>query len=190
MQLTTHILKDFNPQQLKDQFKNGMERQYVALMMDVVGRGLVTASYTDEVVRHEIRGFPVGYVVSMNVFPRGPQFAAQVQSDHGLKLVNDYSQKPDLTITFKHMHHAFLVLSFQESTARAFANDRMIADGEVSAAIRLVRCLNRMESLILPKIIAQLAVKSYPKDLKLIAKLHGATKIYSRVAQSYLQRSK
>ena len=189
MQLTTNILKAFNPQQLKDQFKNGMERQYVALMMDVVGRGLATASYTDEVVRHEIGGFPVGYVVSMKVFPAGPQFVAQVQSDHGLKLLNDYDQKPDLTITFKHMHHAFLVFSFQESTARAFANDRMIADGEVSAAIRLVRCLNRMEALILPKAIAQLAVKSYPKDLTFTSKLRGATKIYTRVAQSYLHRS-
>ena len=31
----------------------------------------------------------------------------------------------------------FLVFSFQESTAQAFANDRMIADGDVSSAIRL-----------------------------------------------------
>lgn len=39
-----------------------------------------------------------------------------------------------------------LLVFFQESTAQAFANDRMIADGDVSAAIRLVRCLNKMES--------------------------------------------
>jgi hypothetical protein len=45
--------------------------------------------------------------------------------------------KPDLTITFKHLTHAFLVFSFQESTAQAFANDRMIADGDVSSTISL-----------------------------------------------------
>jgi hypothetical protein len=41
----------------------------------------------------------------------------------------------------------------------------MIADGDVSSAIRLVRCLNKMEALILPKLIASLAVKEYPAEL-------------------------
>lgn len=48
-----------------------------------------------------------------------------------------------------------------------FANDRMIADGDISNAIRLVRCLNKMEALILPKMVAQLAVKEYPSNLSL-----------------------
>lgn len=43
----------------------------------------------------------------------------------------------------------------------------MIADGDVSSAIRLVRCLNKMEALILPKLIASLAVKRYPAELTL-----------------------
>jgi hypothetical protein len=71
-----------------------------------------------------------------------------------LQLISLEQEKPDLTITFKHLTHAFMVFSFQESTAQAFANDRMIADGDVSSAIRLVRCLNKMESLILPKVVA------------------------------------
>ncbi len=90
---------------------------------------------------------------------------------------------------FKHLSHAFLVFSFQESTAQAFAHDRMIADGDISYAIRLVRCLNKMESLILPKMVAELAVKEYPTELGLKEKLTGAANIYLKVAQSYLKRS-
>ena len=97
--------------------------------------------------------------------------------------------KPDLTITFKHLQHAFLVFSFQESTAQAFANDRMIADGDLAYAIRLVRCLNKMEALILPKMVASLAVKQYPDQLTLKEKLTEAANIYLKVAQSYLKRS-
>ena len=69
-----------------------------------------------------------------------------------------------------------MVFSFQESTAQAFANDRMIADGDVSAAIRLVRCLNKMESLILPKLVASLAVKEYPTELTLKRKIQPGCK--------------
>lgn len=169
--------------------KPTLQHAYVALMMDVIGRGLVMASQVDPEVRAEITGFPAGFIFSMKVFPHGPQFIAKVQDDHSLILLSNFNDKPDLTITFKHLCHAFLVFSFQESTAQAFANDRMVADGEVSYAIRLVRCLNKMEALILPKVVANLAVKEYPKDLGLKEKLTSAANIYLKVAQSYFKRS-
>ena len=169
--------------------KPALQLSYVKLMMDVIGRGLVMASQVDAEIQEEISKFPVNFVLSMNVFPNGPAFIAQVTPDKKLQLISLEQGKPDLTITFKHLTHAFLVFSFQESTAQAFANDRMIADGDVSSAIRLVRCLNKMEALILPKVVASLAVKQYPTELSLKDKLSEAANIYLKVAQSYLKRS-
>lgn len=169
--------------------KPTLQHAYVTLMMDVIGRGLVGANTVDPEIRDEILGFPVGFIFSMKVFPNGPKFIAKVQEGHTLKLINDFQGKPDLTITFKHLTHAFLVFSFQEGTAQAFANDRMVADGELSHAIRLVRCLNKMEALILPKFVANFAVKAYPQDLTLKEKLSEASYIYLKVAQSYFKRS-
>ncbi|MCD6061495.1 MAG: hypothetical protein K0S16_1806, partial [Moraxellaceae bacterium] len=103
-----------------------------------------------------------------------------------LKLLKDFQGKPDLCARFKHLSHAFLVLSFQEGTARAFANDRIYVDGDVSHAIRLVRCLTRMEVLILPKLVAERAVKRYP-DISVAEKLGLATRIYGRVATNFLK---
>lgn len=165
------------------------QRAYVALMMDVIGRGLTSASQVDPEIHNETKGFPAGFIVRMTVFPKGPNFTAQAQQDGSLKLFNNFDGKPDLTITFKHMSHAFLVFSFQEGTARAFANDRMVADGDVSYAIRMVRCLNKMEALILPKIVAKMAVKEYPEQLSLTQKLNLASRIYLKVAQTYIKRS-
>ena len=147
------------------------------------------ASQVDEEVKQEVAKFPVGFVLSMNVFPHGPAFIAKVTPDHQLEPLHSVENKPDLTITFKHLSHAFLVFSFQESTAQAFAHDRMIADGDVGYAIRLVRCLNKMEALILPKLLAELAVKQYPHELGLKEKLTGAAHIYLKLAQSYFKRS-
>ena len=169
--------------------KPALEQAYVKIMMDVIGRGLVMASQVDDEVRYEISKFPVNFILSMDVFPHGASFKARVNEQHLLELVTSKEIKPDLTITFKHVHHAFLVFSFQESTAQAFANDRMIADGDLSYAIRLVRCLNKMEALILPKLVAQMAVKEYPQQLTLKEKLSNAANMYLKVAQSYVKRS-
>lgn len=169
--------------------KPALELNYVKLMMDVIGRGLVMASQVDDEIKHEVSRFPVGFTLSMKVFPHGPAFIARVTEKQNLELLQSLPNNPDLTITFKHLHHAFLVFSFQEGTAQAFANDRMIADGDLSYAIRLVRCLNKMESLILPKLVAELAVKEYPTELTLKEKLTGAANIYLKVAQSYFKGS-
>ncbi|MDM1323042.1 hypothetical protein [Acinetobacter pseudolwoffii] len=169
--------------------KPALQLAYVKLMMDVIGRGLVMASQVDEEIKQEVAQFPVHFTLSMKVFPHGPAFVARVTEDKQLELVKNLEKTPDLTITFKHLHHAFLVFSFQESTSQAFANDRMIADGDISNAIRLVRCLNKMEALILPKLVAQLAVKEYPSNLSLKEKLSEASSIYLKIAQSYLKRS-
>jgi hypothetical protein len=169
--------------------KPALQQAYVKLMMDVIGRGLVMASQVDEEIKKELAQFPANFSLSMKVFPHGPAFIARVTEEKQLELVKSMDTAPDLTITFKHLHHAFLVFSFQESTSQAFAHDRMIADGDISYAIRLVRCLNKMEALILPKMVAQLAVKEYPSNLSLKEKLTEASSIYLKIAQSYLKRS-
>lgn len=174
---------------LTQSVKPTFQYNYVKLMLDVIGRGLVMASQVDSEIQQEIAQFPAHFTLSMCVFANGPAFTLQVTEDHQLKRIASTTEKVDLKISFKHLQHAFLVLSFQESTAQAFANDRMIADGDLSYAIRLVRCLNKMEALILPKLVAELAVKEYPQQLKLKEKLLGAANIYLKVAQSYFQRS-
>src|SRR5690606_21326291 len=129
--------------------KPALQLAYVKLMMDVIGRGLVMASQVDEEIKQEVAQFPVHFTLSMKVFPHGPAFVARVTEDKQLELVKNLEKAPELTITFKHLHHAFIVYSLQESTTHALANERMSADGDISNAIRRVRCLNKMEALIL-----------------------------------------
>jgi hypothetical protein len=169
-----------------DNIPPALERTYVNLMIGVVGRGLVSASQVDDIVRDECKGFPVGFTLQMVVMPSGPSFTAQIQNDGTLKLLKDYAGKVDLCARFKHMSHAMLVLTFQEGVARAFANDRLYVDGDVSYAIRMVRCLVRMEALILPKVVAEPALKRYPV-IGLGEKLNLATRIYGRVVTNLLK---
>lgn len=159
------------------------QKAYVSTMMKIVGGGLAAASRVDADVQRNLAAFPAGYQICMTVFPSGPSFFLRMQENGIASVIDAPAGKPDLTIRFKHMTHAFLVFSFQESTAQAFANDRMVADGNVSHSIRLVRCLNRMETLILPKLVATRAVKRYD-DVPLSEKLSKAIRIYGLVAKS------
>ncbi len=161
-------------------------RLYVQIMMEVVGRGLVAASQTDAVMNNELNSFAPGTLIQMMVLPEGPGFTVRVGPGRVLEQLHDHMGPAHVGIRFKHMSHAFLVLSFQESTATAFAHDRMYVDGDISYALRLVRCLNRMESLILPRFVAERAVKRYP-DLTVREKLIQGARIYQRLAFNLLR---
>lgn len=163
------------------------QRAYVSLMMTVISRGLCAASISDDEVRNEVARFRPGYTIVMTVFPDGPRFGLEVTSKGQFKRSTVTDADADLVIRFKHLTHAFLVFTFQEGTARAFANDRMVADGDISDSIRLVRCLNRMEALILPGLVARRAVKEY-RPLPTLTKLRTASGIYARVAASFIGR--
>src|SRR5690606_31424322 len=155
----------------------------------VIGRGLVMASQVDEEIKQEVAQFPVHFTLSMKVFPHGPAFVARVTEDKQLELVKNLEKAPDLTITFKHLHHAFLVFSFQESTSPALASYRWIAGGDSSNAIRLGRCRPKVGGPLLPILGAQLAAKECPSNRSLKANLSGASSIYRRIPQSYVKRS-
>ena len=162
---------------------------YVGIMIWFIGRLLEAASKVDKVIQQEIVALPMAFAFSMGILPRGPVFTVQKQLDGTLYCArkND-TMAPDLAISFKHVKHAFLILSFQESTARSFANDRMLLDGDLNLAMIVVRCLDRMECLVLPRFIAVRAVKRYP-SISLGQKINLATRIYLQLLVGFFRRS-
>ena len=73
------------------------------------------------------------------------------------------------------------MLSFLESTPQAFANDRILVDGEFTDAMRVLRALNRMQAVVLPRFVAVRALKAYPA-IGLGEKIALAARIYLRMA--------
>lgn len=166
-------------------------RLYVQSMMQVVGRSLQAISQIDQNVKDEAAALPEGFLFEMTVIPKGPALVVTRHIDGTLLYQGDKpARPPDLSIRFKHVAHAFLVLSFQEKTSQAFANDRMLVDGDLGHALRITRILNQLEAYILPKLLAERAVKNYPCDLKLPHKLIQGARIYLKVAGSLINRKK
>lgn len=161
-------------------------RLYVEVMFQVMGQALQAISEVDERVQAEARVLPNGFLFEMMVMPDGPRLIIEHLGAGAFRYHGQSAPRPvDLSIQFKHIAHAFLVLSFQEKTSVAFANDRMLVDGDLSYAIRMTRILNRLEAFILPKLVASRAVKEYPKDLNLPSKVISAARIYLKVASQF-----
>lgn len=157
-----------------------LKRAYVATMMRIVGRGLAVASRVDSEIVRELSHLPVEMTIAMRVYPNGPCcFLQRTHDDLRYLGVRD-SGAADMDIIFKHLQHAWLLYTFQENTPVAFARNRIVLDGEIAHAIVFNRCLARLLSLILPRVIARRAVKRYP-DIGLGSKLFLATSIYLRL---------
>lgn len=163
-------------------------RMYVDLMLKVLGSALQAASEVDSEIQQEARSLPVGLLFEMKVMPDGARMIVEHLGNGRFQSHGDKPPRPvDLSIQFKHIAHAFLVLSFQEKTSIAYAHDRLLVDGDISYAIRMTRILNRLEAFILPKLIASRAVKEYPANLHLPEKLLAASRIYLKVASKFFE---
>ena len=141
-----------------------VKRLYISIMLWFVGRAMQAAAKVDKGVKKEFEAIPKGFRFSLGVSPGGPAMVMEKTAAGRVKYVGSKPKgKPmDLQIKIKHLEGAILLFTFQESTAIAVARDRLVVEGDVPRACTVVRILDMVEVLLLPKIIAGLAVKRYP----------------------------
>jgi hypothetical protein len=149
-------------------------------MFGVLGRLLAASSQHDRVVQRELEGLPDAFVFSMGLWPLADLFELEKRQGRLRWLRPKEHRTPTLAIRFKHISLAFSVMSFQESTAVSFTSDRIIADGDITQALRIVRCLDRTMAVALPSFVAKRMVKRMP-SIGLAEKLRTATCIYARI---------
>jgi len=158
-------------------FKSG----YVAVMLWFVGKAIQAASRVDREIKEEMNRLPEGFAFSLGVMPDGP--AMVVGKDEGGRFKylgwKHEGKKIDLFLKIKNIEAAVLLFTFQESTSRAVAHDRLVVDGDRGSVCAVVRILDSVEVYLLPKILAQLAVKRYP-TWSLGRKVWGRFLVYVR----------
>lgn len=136
------------------------QRAFVATMFEVLGRLIVAGSAADPVVQRELAGFPEGYSIGFSVY--GDTLGFRVAKRGDQFVLAERKGRADLELVFKHIAHAFALLSFQESSAVAYANDRFVSHGDIGLSMRFMRCLDRNLAMILPPPISTMALKSVP----------------------------
>jgi len=107
------------------------KRAYVAIMLWFVGRAIQAAARVDKEVREEFAKLPDGFAFSLGVEPEGPRMIVGKNEKGRVKYMgwNPAKKRVDLHMRIKNIEAAFLLFTFQESTAVANARDRLIIDG-------------------------------------------------------------
>lgn len=165
--------------------KDRLKRIYITILLWIVGRAIqAAASFIPEIKKEfEEAGDP--FALCLEVLAHGPSMML-VKTEKG-KIRYVGSKKKDISTTIdlkvKSMDTAFKIFTFQESTATAMARERFIVDGDLPQAMAFVRVLNTIEVLLLPRIIAALAVKRYPGwgEMNPLSKWKNRLVVYLRV---------
>lgn len=160
-----------------------VKKAYVSILLFVVGRAIQAAAKIDRDVKKEFAGMENNFLFCMRVNPNGPAMyvgktAKGKVKYYGRKMKD--GRKPDLDMLIKNVDGAVLMFTFQESTAAASCANRLVLSGNIPTACAVVRILNFVEVYLLPKCIASLAVKRYPKwsEMNPFRKHFGRVAVY------------
>ena len=141
------------------------QRIYLGIMLWFVGRAIQAAARVDKQVKKEFKDMPANYTFSLGAFPDGPCMIIGKDDMGKVRYLGGdlFKQEVNLKITLKSMENLFFLFTFRESTPTANSRDRMIVSGDVPQACAAVRILDIVQVYLLPKFIAKLAIKRYPR---------------------------
>jgi hypothetical protein len=147
-----------------------LARATVGALLSLTQEGLCAIGRTDPVAHEDLVGLPDGFVFEMTVLPSGPRLRVRKQGD---RLVPDQgSDRPTLSIQFKHLRHALRVIAMVDDVPKAIANDRLVIDGELSWAMRVGRITERMMGALVPR-----ALSAAPGSARLYAEMVSAARV-------------
>lgn len=146
-----------------------LKRAYVSLILFVFGRAFQAVAKADPKAREEFANMPPNFMLDLCVAPNGPHMIVGKDSKGRIRYFgsNPLGRQISLSMKIKHLEAAIRMFTFQESSCVATARDRIIVEGDLPIASSVLRIMDLLEVLLLPKFIARLGVKRYPNHTKM-----------------------
>jgi hypothetical protein len=135
----------------------------VQFVMWFLGKSLQVASKQEKGIQEELAMWPENFRVLFKINPKGPFMRLRKIAPNRIALDKTTNEdNADLIIYFKNLHSAVLVFTAQKGVPWAFAEHRMAVKGDLPASLSLIRCLNRVQTILFPYLIANLIMKKVP----------------------------
>ncbi|MFW9996838.1 MAG: hypothetical protein ACFFD4_32650 [Candidatus Odinarchaeota archaeon] len=148
----------------------------IKLVMFILGRAIQSSSRFDRVVKEELTRWPEGHMLMFTVQPKGPSLA--LRTEKGMLKKIKPAGEPDTVVFIKNVESAFLLMTAQLGTVQAFIEHRCSLKGDVTIAMSLIRCLNRTQTYLFPRLIARRVLKK-PASIPWYRRYWGRIRIYS-----------
>ena len=143
----------------------------------ILGRAFLFFSKKDPVVKREVAQWAEGFKLELNILPSGPKLVI-LKKTGSLRIKKEDDKKSDLSINFKNIESAILILTPQMGIPQGFAEHRFIVIGDVSGAMSFVRCLNMILAYLYPDFICKNILRSIPEIAflpRMLKRLHFYT---------------
>ena len=163
-----------------------LKRKVVKLILSVLGQGIRVCRNFDEEVRAEFDLLPENFVLIIGIWGSRHPLILQSRKDgvHRIhesvsSLVKKLSvpqvisrrvslEQPQetrmLEIRFKCVEAAWRMVTAKVSSSQAYARHDLLIKGEITKAMQMLRCIERVESYLFPKSIAK---RVLPLQLKI-----------------------
>jgi len=141
--------------------KKRMKKIISKIVFFILGKGIKAASILDQDAKKEIDSMKNGFTFLFEVEPNGPYMALQKQTEK-LKYLGQKQRDADLTISFKNIDAAFMMLTAQMSFSEAYCQARIGVKGDPAQSMVLYRISNIVQFYLWPKIIAKMVLKKVP----------------------------
>ena len=140
------------------------KRWYIGILLWWLGRAVQSSVHADARIRAEFDALPPDYTFRLGVMPKGPCMVVgkDTQGRPRHRRASTPDTAIDLDMRIRSIDAAMRMFTFRESTVTAVCRNRLFVDGDVPPACAVVRILDAVEVYLLPKPLAQLAVKRYP----------------------------
>ncbi len=135
-----------------------LKKALAKIILFILGRAFQVISRTDPFVRNEVSQWPEGFKLELGVHPNGPVLKMQ-KLDKNLCAKDFGDQAAHLSMEFKHIESALLVLLPIAGVPQAFAERRITVTGDVARAMSFVRCLNVVLYYLYPDFVADRIVR-------------------------------
>jgi hypothetical protein len=150
----------------------------VKSVMFVLGRSMQNTVACDEQAAKEIEDLPEGYTIQFEVAPLGPYMALRKEKG-GMKFLGLKKVDADLSMIFKNMEYAYLMLTARLSFPKVYCENGLAVIGDPAHSMILYRLSNIVQFYIWPKGIARRVLKRVPEMT--MDKRVKRLKVYSRI---------
>lgn len=128
-------------------------------------RAFKVSYYLDTNIEKEIKDWKENMQIEIKTCENGP-FLILKKSNNQIKRIKRNDTKSDISIQFKSLDSAFLMLTGRLGVAKAYAEHRFILKGDISEAMSFVRCVDIIESYLFPRVITKRILKAKYKKQK------------------------
>lgn len=139
-----------------------IQTSIVRLVFLSLGHAFQTAYRLDPEVKKEVDAWPDTVCVVMVVEPDGPCMTL-MKRNGGLQYLGEKEiMNADVVIAIKNIEFIFRMMMGLMSMPRIVSENRQYVKGDLALASSIIRCMNRVQALMIP-VVTGLYIKKVPK---------------------------